>query len=110
MILSTFRQVAFIIFMALPMTTPTSLSAEYRAYELAIENSDTGQRRTVRTTLDPLQYPAYYPVGKQEHVIYLDSWMCWENTSGFKEICNNPILTEEEAKPTSESARTPAAN
>jgi hypothetical protein len=64
--------------------------AEYRAFELKIENSETGASRSEITTLDHLQYPKFYPLQKNERVGYVDSWMCRENTSHFKKICPKP--------------------
>ncbi len=63
--------------------------AEYRAYELSIENLDTGTTRTVTSTLDHIQYARYYHVYSNEVVYYVDSWMCWDNT-GQRPICAKP--------------------
>ena len=67
--------------------------SEYRAFELVIENQQTQQRRIVVSTLDPLQYPDYYPVSPNEIVMYQDTWMCYGNTSN-KNICPNPRLVQ----------------
>ena len=61
--------------------------AEYRVYQLEIENSETGQTRNVQSTLDHIQYPRYYPLERDEVISYVDSWMCWENTNGFRPAC-----------------------
>ena len=55
--------------------------AEYRAFELEIQNPETGQSRVVTTTLDHLQYAQIHPLQPGETVLYKRSWMCWENTS-----------------------------
>lgn len=65
--------------------------AEYRAYELLISNVDKETQRRVITTLDPWQYPGYYPLNPGEVVEYVDSWMCWGSTHGFKPICPRPL-------------------
>lgn len=64
--------------------------AEYRAFELKIENVEKSKVRTVITTLDHLQYPRLYPVEKDEIVTYVDSWMCRENMSNFRPACPKP--------------------
>ena len=64
--------------------------AEYRAFELVIVNSTTGEDRVQLSNLDPLQYRRYYPVKPDESVTYRQTWMCRGNTSHFKRICPNP--------------------
>ena len=63
-----------------------SAFAEYRTYELEIQNPETGQARSVTSTYDNYQYPQIYPVNPGEIVVYKTSWMCWENTS-LREPC-----------------------
>ena len=77
----------FILIIIIPVSSSV---AEYRAYELLIENQDSGQQRRVISTLDHLQYPTYYPLSKGEVVSYVKSWICRENTSSYKEICQAP--------------------
>ena len=84
--------------------------AEYRAFELIIKNVETGNERTVRSTLDHLQYPAYYPVTRGEVVSYSTSWRCRGNTGDFKRLCPNPKDTNAQLKPNSEAPRSPAAS
>jgi len=50
--------------------------AEYRAYELAITNDETGETRTVISTLDDIQYPGYFPLRQNESITLVDTWMC----------------------------------
>jgi hypothetical protein len=69
--------------------------AEYRVYILNIEDSTTGQSRTVTTTLDDLQYPGYYPVRSSEVVSIAETWMCRYTRSDFSQdpeqkYCPNP--------------------
>jgi hypothetical protein len=66
--------------------------AEYRAFELVIVDSTTGQERVVLSTLDPNQYRGYYPVKPDEKITYRQTWRCRGNTSGFKPICPKPDL------------------
>lgn len=61
--------------------------AEYRVFELEIMDIESGKARNVQSTLDHIQYRTYYPVGRNEVVSYIDSWMCWENTNGFRPAC-----------------------
>lgn len=70
--------------------TATMAQAEYRAFELVITNTTTGQERVVLSTLDPLQYRHYYPVRPEETVLYRATWMCRGNTSHFLRLCPRP--------------------
>jgi hypothetical protein len=63
-------------------------SAKYRAYKLLIVNEETGTEKEIMSTLDHIQYVDYYHLNPGESIRYLDSWMCWGNTSNFKPICN----------------------
>lgn len=69
---------------------PDLVLGEYRAYELRITNTATGVTRTVASTLDNLQYPTYHPLQASEIIEYVDSWMCYGNTSNFRAICPKP--------------------
>jgi hypothetical protein len=64
--------------------------AEYRAFELVIVSSTTGQERVVISTLDPRQYRKYYPVNYDDQITYRDTWMCKGNTSSHKPVCAKP--------------------
>jgi hypothetical protein len=64
--------------------------AEYRAFELVITDSTSGQERVVLSTLDPNQYRGYYPVKPSEKVTYRQTWRCKGNTSDYKAICPKP--------------------
>jgi hypothetical protein len=75
---------------------PLGAHAEYRAFELVITDSATGQERTDLSTLDPNQYRAYHPVKYTESVKYTATWMCKGNTS-YKSICSKP--ENQDAKP-----------
>lgn len=72
------------------LLSPTSVQAEYRAFELLITNNETGNERRVISTLDPEQYAGYYPVKKNETIVYTDTWRCWGNFSYYKKICPRP--------------------
>lgn len=73
--------------------------AEYRAYELLLVDTATGQESVIISTFDHIQYPGYHPIGPTQTLSYLDSWMCYENTSGFKPICPKPEEREPAASP-----------
>ena len=79
---------------------PSSL-AEYRAYELVIENTEDGSQRKVISTLDHLQYPTYYPIKQKEKVSYVKSWMCWGTSDYEQDICPAPELETPERVPAS---------
>lgn len=65
-------------------------AAEYRTFELRIDDTIKNKSRTVTGTLDHLQYPRYFPLQKGEVAVYVDSWMCKGNTSNFKPTCKKP--------------------
>jgi hypothetical protein len=68
----------------------TPSSAEYRVFELVITNTQTQDVRTVLSTLDPIQYPRYYPVLATEVVSYTQTWRCYGRTGDFQPYCPNP--------------------
>jgi len=67
-----------------------STQAEYRVFELLIQNTQTKEERTLASTLDPFQYPGYYDIKKDETVLYTSTWMCWGDTSYHTPLCPNP--------------------
>ncbi|MGZ3747865.1 MAG: hypothetical protein ACXWRE_10865 [Pseudobdellovibrionaceae bacterium] len=77
--------------------------AEYRMFTLKITNKNTQAYRLVDSTLDPVQYPYYYPVQKDEIVQYTDTWRCFGRTGGGQEPCPNP-------KPAQNPASQPATD
>lgn len=72
--------------------------AEYRMFTLKITNTQTNDYRLVDSTLDPIQYPYYYPLQKDEIVQYTDTWRCYGDTGSGKRPCPNP-----KAAPTEDS-------
>ncbi len=64
--------------------------AEYRVFELDIEDTTSGVAKRVTSTLDHLQYSRYNPIRSTEVVKYVTSWMCYENTSDFRPFCKRP--------------------
>jgi hypothetical protein len=68
----------------------TAAHAEYRAFELVIADSATGQERTEISSLTPVQYRRYHNVKATEQVSYRHTWMCKGNTSHLKPVCPNP--------------------
>ena len=79
---------------------PSSI-AEYRAFELLIEDTQTGAQRTVVSTMDHLQYSTYYPLNKNETVRYVRSWMYWGTTDYHQSICNEPERNVANQRPVS---------
>ncbi len=65
-------------------------AAEYRVFQLVIENTTTKKKREFLSTLDPFQYTTYYPVLSSESISYTDTWMCWGDTSYNKDYCPKP--------------------
>ena len=78
------------------LITFMSAQAEYRAFELVITDSATGNERVQISTLDPNQYRTYYPVKYTETVQYRATWMCRGNTSA-RPICSRP--EEQDSQP-----------
>jgi hypothetical protein len=72
--------------------------AEYRAFELLIENTEKNTSRTVISNMDQLQYPSYYPLQKNETIQYVDSWMCQGNMSNGSPTCRKPGEAEPKSK------------
>ncbi len=68
----------------------STAQAEYRVFELVIQNTETNSERVIIHNLDPLQYPGYYDLGPNEVVLYRDTWMCWGDTSYNKNYCPKP--------------------
>lgn len=73
-------------------------SAEYRAFELKITDTEKNKERIIISTLDQIQYPRYYPLAKNEIITYENSWMCYDNMSNFKSPCT-PLKTNSANNP-----------
>lgn len=84
--------------------------AEYRMFTLKITNTTTKDYRLVDSTLDPIQYPYYYPVQKDEIVQYTDTWRCYGRTGDFKEPCPNPRAPASTDSPAQNQGPAPRAN
>lgn len=65
-------------------------SAEYRVFQLRIENTKTKELRLVESTLDPIQYPYYNTVSADERISYTETWRCFGRTGDFTPFCPNP--------------------
>ena len=74
------------------MVLGTSVSfGEYRVFELEfVRPPNQKPVRKYVSTLDPLQYPKYYSLGKGEVVQYKKTWMCKGPTPNFKSHCPPP--------------------
>ncbi|MFN8846887.1 MAG: hypothetical protein ACK5V3_11930 [Bdellovibrionales bacterium] len=62
--------------------------AEYRVFELTLRKGEN--QRVITSTLDPLQYPGYYPLLDGETVEYQQTWMCRGRTDNQLAFCPNP--------------------
>lgn len=79
-------------------------TAEYRAFLLRIQKvTNPGEFRELISTLDPLQYPGYFPLKEDEQVAYVRTWMCWGRTSE-KPICPDPNAAPSAEDPTAADA------
>ena len=76
----------------------STAQAEYRVFELVIQNTESKAERIVVSSLDPLQYPGYYNLGPGEIVMYRDTWMCWGETSYHTKYCPKPESSESPGK------------
>jgi hypothetical protein len=83
-----------------------SAFAEYRAFLLEIKSADGQSTRTVKSNLDPLQYPAFYPLKTGETISYTDTWMC-EGRTGGKPLCKSPKEVAAEAAGADETSLEP---
>ncbi len=63
------------------------VQADYRVYLLQITNTQTNEVRTVRSTLDHIQYPMMQPLRQHEKIETMDSWRCRGNTSHYRLLC-----------------------
>lgn len=78
----------------LTLLSPQNAEAEYRVFQLAIQDTVTGQTRVVTSTLDDIQYPEYNPIKKTETIAINDTWMCWKRSDHSQDpaqkYCPNP--------------------
>jgi len=68
----------------------TNVHAEYRAYELEVYDRIEKKTEILRTTFSPLDYLLSHGGEQRLGVIIRASWICWGDTSQFKEICAPP--------------------
>lgn len=82
--------------LALPLLLISNLAlAEYRVFllEITTPSSDPTQapeKRSLASTLDPVQYRGFYPLEPGQTIFYTDTWLCPGRTGGFKPLCPNP--------------------
>lgn len=65
------------------------LWAEYRVFLLRITTPEGEVKKEFPSTLDPLQYPRFFPLNPGEKISYTSTWMCRERTGGLP-FCKNP--------------------
>ena len=87
----------------LPLITQQT-PAEYRVFNLQLQNEDGKVMREFSSTLDPLQYVGYHPVPKGMRVLYTHSWLCPGYTGHMKALCPDPNKSPAQSAP-SESPR-----
>lgn len=86
------------LFLATIIGFHSGLRAEYRVFVLQIENTQTQNIRTVKSTLDPEQYKTLYPVHPDEVVTYTNTWLCRGSTAGLQGLCEAPLSPEPDSK------------
>ena len=79
----------FLTFFTATLVAP-SARAQYRVFILTITNTKTQQTRLVKSTLDNIQYPGYYPLDADETISLTDTWMCWGTHGESVPLCANP--------------------
>ncbi len=84
--------------------------AEYRVFRLKITKKAQApaqaEERIVESTLDPEQYPRYYPLQADEVVSYTETWRCYGRTDGEIPFCPQPQRQPSSAE--TKSQNTPA--
>jgi hypothetical protein len=80
-----------------------SAQAEYRAFLLEVKDTNGTVVRTFKSSLDPDQYRAFYPLKDGESLSYIDTWMCQGRTGNFQPICTSPreVMGDAERMPAS---------
>ena len=68
----------------------TKVHAEYRAYELEVYDRIERKTEILKTTFSPSDYLQLHGGTQRISVIIRASWICWGDTSQFKEICLPP--------------------
>lgn len=95
------RFLAFVLITTL-IWPPVPAAAEIRVFLLRIAKKGKPQDfRLVKSSLDPLQYPYFYPVAKDEVVTYDDTWRCRGRTGDFRAYCKSPREIAAEKSPES---------
>lgn len=84
------RSSSILYFISLVILISLKTNADYRAYNLLIENKKTGATRTFKSTLDHLQYKTLYILNSDEQISYVSTWRCRGNTHFYKAICPSP--------------------
>lgn len=64
--------------------------AEYRAYELEVFDRLQNKSEIITTTFSPLDYIATHGGSQRVGVIIRASWICYGDTSNFKQSCPQP--------------------
>jgi hypothetical protein len=87
-------RIAALAFVLCSIFDPSLAHAEYRVFQLSIQDQKTGTERVVMSNLDNLQYPGYYYVKPTETVTIKDTWMCWRRSDRSQDpeqkYCTNP--------------------
>ena len=83
---SLFFQLLLLFFCCLS----SSVFAEYRAYELEVFDRIEKKREIVITSFSPNDYILLHGGPVRIGVIIRASWICWGDTSRFKEVCPMP--------------------
>ena len=81
-------------FTLIPLLLVVQARGEYRAYQLAIVDKASGQKRTVISILDDQQYATYHPIRSSEKITLEDHWRCKKRSDISQDplqlICPNP--------------------
>lgn len=95
--------------LALLALTPLARS-EVRVFHMVITDRTDPQNvqtREFKTSLDPFQWVAFYPLKSTESLDYKDTWICPDDTSDDYEYCPSPRAKTEPSTSNPESAPPP---
>lgn len=76
----------FFVLVCFILTSARPAAAEYRAFVLKIKSAD-GSVKEVTSTLDPDQYPGFYPIKSTDKISYTQTWRCPGRTGDMQPIC-----------------------
>lgn len=99
-------QISKLFVLAIAIFSYCSAQAEYRVFLLGLQTDNANEVQFL-SSLDDQQYLGYHTILPNQKIRYIDSWMCWGDTSFSKPYCPNPRNPASTAAPATDVA-TPA--